>query len=308
MIRHWNMMNSRPVRVALLTLIVALLQSRGAARAQTDCEADDWPGLPAWREPYPAHRVIGPLYAVGNAGLGVFFIATDAGHILINSGLEDSLPWIRQNIESLGYRLEDVRILLTMQSHFDHTAALAEIKAVSGAQMWATAADARVLEGGGASDPRYGHCRYARFHPVAVDRVIADGEVIDLGGVAVTVLEHPGHTVGSASYALTVHENDRDYRVLIANLGTINPGMRLVVEPTYPGVAKDFAATYRKQKALDVDVWVAAHPGQYGLSRKHSPGQAYDPDAFVDPDGFLAAVERLEEIYLEQIHNERRAE
>ena len=91
-----------------------------------------------WTEPFPGHRVIGNLYAVGTAGLGVFLITSDEGHILINTGLENSTPLIRENIESVGYRLEDVRILLTMQAHRDHTAALAEIMEITGAEMWAT--------------------------------------------------------------------------------------------------------------------------------------------------------------------------
>ena len=89
-------------------------------------------------------------------------------------------------------------------------------------------------------------------------------------------------------------------------MGTINPGKVLTGEPTYPGVAEDFASTYRKQKAMDVDVWVSAHGSQYGLHDKWQPGQAYSPDTFVDPDGFLAAVERLEQAYLEQLAAERR--
>jgi metallo-beta-lactamase class B len=103
-----------------------------------------------------------------------------------------------------------------------------------------------------------------------------------------------------------VREGGRDYNVAIANMGTINPGKQLLVDPTYPGVADDFAETFRKQKALDVDVWVAAHGGQYGLHDKYEAGQPYDPDTFVDPEGFLAAVERLERLYLEQLAAERR--
>ena len=93
---------------------------------------------------------------------------------------------------------------------------------------------------------------------------------------------------------------------MIANMGTINPGKKLVVEPTYPGVADDFANTFRKQKALDVDVWVSAHGSQYGLHDKYEAGQDYSPDTFVDPSGFLAAVERLENAYVAQLADERR--
>ncbi len=150
-----------------------------------------------WTEPFPGHRVIGNLYAVGTAGLGVFLVTSDEGHILINTGLEDSTPLIRENIESLGYRLEDVRILLTMQAHWDHVAALAEIRELTGAEMWATAGDGRVLEDGGFSDPHFGG--RVSFPPVEVDRIISDGEVIKLGDIRLRVHEHPGHTEGSSS-------------------------------------------------------------------------------------------------------------
>jgi metallo-beta-lactamase class B len=257
-----------------------------------------------WTEPFPAHRVIGNLYAVGMRDLSVFLVTSDEGHILINTGLEDSIDSIRENIEALGFRLEDVEILLCMQSHFDHAAALAGIKALTGAKMLATMEDAPILEDGGFSDPHFGG--RLSFPPVAVDRRLSDGDVIELGDIRLTVHDHPGHTEGSSSYSMQVTENGRDYKVLIANMGTINPGKRLVVEPTYPGVADDFAKTFREQKAMDVDVWVAAHGSQYGLEDKYQPGQPYDPVTFVDPEGFLAEVQRLEALYLEQLKAERK--
>ena len=258
----------------------------------------------AWTRPFPGHRVIGNLYAVGTYDLAVFLITSEEGHILINTGLDDSTAQIRANIESLGFRLEDVEILLQMQAHWDHTAALAEIKETTGAEMWATAGDAPVLEDGGFSDPHFGGRE--SFTPVSVDKIIADGDLIELGTTRLTVIETPGHTAGSSSYAMQVSEGGRDYNVVIANMGTINPGKQLVVDPTYPGVADDFAETFRKQKAWDVDVWVAAHGSQYGLHGKYEAGQDYSPDTFVDPDGFLAAVERLEGLYREQLATERR--
>ena len=257
-----------------------------------------------WTRPFPGHRVIGNLYAVGTYDLSVFLVTSDEGHILINTALKESTPLIRRNIESVGFRMEDVKILLTMQAHWDHTAALAEIKRATGAEMWATAGDAPVLEDGGFSDAHFGG--KVSFDPVGVDKIIAGGEVIELGTTKLEVVESPGHTAGSVSYAMTVREEDKDYKVVIANMGTINPGKRLVVEPTYPGVAEDFAKTFRRQKAMDIDVWVAAHGSQYGLHSKYKAGEPHSPDTFVDPEGFLAAVERLEGLYLKQIENERR--
>lgn len=256
-----------------------------------------------WTRPFPGHRVIGNLYAVGTYDLGVFLITSDAGHILINTGLEDSTAQIRANIESLGFRLEDVAILLTQQAHWDHTAALAEIKQLANAQMWATADDARVLADGGFSDAHFGGRE--TFKPVSVERILQQDDVIELGDIRLTVHEHPGHTEGSSSYTMVVNENGRDYNVVIANMGTINPGKRLAVDPTYIGAAADFAHTYTKQKQMEVDVWVAAHGSQYGLHSKWQPGQAYSPDTFVDPGGFIAAVEELEQRFLEVLAAER---
>lgn len=257
-----------------------------------------------WTRPFPPFRVIGNLYAVGTYDLSVFLITSSDGHILINTGLKDSVSLIQDNIESLGFHFNDIKILLTMQAHWDHTAGLAEIKQLTGASMLATAGDSSVLEDGGFGDPHFGG--RVSFTPVRVDKIISDGELIELGKTQLTVIETPGHTVGSSSYTMRASEAGRDYKVVIANMGTINPGKQLMINPTYPGVAEDFSETFRKQKNLEVDIWVAAHGSQYGLHKKYSAGQEYSPDVFVDPDGFLAAVERLEMLYLKQIADEQR--
>jgi len=257
-----------------------------------------------WVRPFEGFRVIGNLYGVGSYDLSVFLITTDDGHILINTGLRDSTQMIRNNIESLGFRLEDVKILLTQQAHWDHTAALAEIKEITGAEIWATVRDARVLEDGGFSDPHFGGRE--SFRPVDVDKIIRDGEVIRLGELELTVHHHPGHTEGSSSYSMAViGEDEEEYSVLVANMGTINNGKNLTVDPTYNGVAEDFIATYEKQKKLEVDVWVAAHNSQYNMHEKYRSGQPYNPQTFVDPAGFLRAIENLERRYEDYIAAEQ---
>ena len=253
-----------------------------------------------WVRPFEGFRIIGNLYGVGSYDLSVFLITTEDGHILINTGLADSTQMIRNNIESLGFKLEDIKILLTQQAHWDHTAALSEIKDITGAEIWATVGDARVLEDGGFSDPHFGGRE--SFRPVDVDRIIRDGEIIRLGDLELTVHHHPGHTEGSSSYSFVVGgESEMQYNVLVANMGTINNGKRLTIEPTYEGVSQDFLATYQKQKEMDVDVWVAAHNSQYNMHEKYRSGQSYNPETFVDPAGFLRAIEELERRYEDYI-------
>src|SRR3954453_6069781 len=82
---------------------------------------------PSWLRPFPAHKIAGNVYYVGTEDLACYLLTSPDGHILINTGLADSTPLIRESISKLGFRLEDVKILLTMQAHFDHVAAMGDI-------------------------------------------------------------------------------------------------------------------------------------------------------------------------------------
>jgi metallo-beta-lactamase class B len=258
---------------------------------------------PEWSRPFQAHRIVGNVYYVGTYDLACFLIATPQGNILINTGLADSVPLIRKSIADLGFKLEDVRWLLTTQAHFDHVAAMAEMKRLTHARLLASQADAVLLEDGGKSDfhfgPEYGYA------PVKVDERIDDGQKLRLGGVELTAYVHAGHTRGSMSYAFTVNEGGKDYRVLIANIGTINPGVKLLGNERYPRIADDYARTFERQKALSCDIFLSSHASQYGLHKKYTPGAAYDPQRFVDPEGYRQAVAAAEGNYRRQLAEER---
>ena len=105
-----------------------------------------------WSKPYEPFRIAGNLYYVGTYDLACYLIATPKGHVLINSGLAESVPMIRKNVEALGFKISDIKILLTTQAHYDHVAGLAEIKQLTGAKMMVQEADAQVLADGGSSD------------------------------------------------------------------------------------------------------------------------------------------------------------
>ena len=254
-----------------------------------------------WTRPFEAHRIAGDLYYVGTYDLACFLVATPEGHILINTGLEDSAPLIRASIESLGFRYADLKILLTMQAHYDHVAALAAVARETGAEVWATEADAQLIESGGKGDYLDG---IPGFEPVKVARRLAGGETIRLGGVELKLVPMPGHTRGSAGYSVRTG----DMNVVIANMASINAGTRMTgPNPSYPGIAGDYERTFAVQKTLPVDVWVAGHASQYGLHDKYKPGQPYDPRRFVDPEGYRAAVERYEGLYREYLAAEAAA-
>lgn len=260
---------------------------------------------PDWSRPFPGHRIVGNLYYVGTYDLACFFIVTPKGNILINTGIAGSVPLIRASIQSLGFKLQDTKILLTTQAHYDHVSGMAEIKRQTHARLLATDGDAPVLEDGGKSDYLLTGAAY-RFPPVVVDARIKDGQRISIGGTQLTAYLHPGHTRGSVSYGLTVAENGRTYHVLIANIGSINPGTILIGNKKYPQIADDYARTFREQKKLACDIFLASHASQYRLHDKWKPGQPYSPETFVDPEGYKAAVAHAEAAYIEYLEKEKK--
>lgn len=244
-----------------------------------------------WTTPFPAHTITGNLHYVGTKDLACYLITTPQGHILINTGLADSVPLMQASAKKLGFDLKDVKILLTMQAHYDHVAAFAAVQKLSGAKVYATEGDAAYLEDGGKSDPLF--LAFAdqnfSFAPVKVDRRLKDGETVKLGGTEVKVISLPGHTRGAAGYSVN--------GVLIVNLPSVV--IKLMGNKAYPNIVEDYEATFRKLKQLHPTLWVAGHGSQYGLEAK------YAKKSFVDPDGYTAAVANFEKQFQEKLAKER---
>ncbi|MEO5922349.1 MAG: subclass B3 metallo-beta-lactamase [Bryobacteraceae bacterium] len=261
---------------------------------------------PDWVKPFPPFHILGNIYWVGTWDLATYLITTPQGHILINSGMKETVPQIVQGIEALGFKPTDVKLLLATHGHFDHVAGLAELKRITHAQIAMSKADAELVESGGAADFLFGKSPGALFDPAKVDRILAEGEKITLGGTELTMHLHPGHTKGAMSFTTTIQEGGKAYRVGIVNMGSINAGVTVTNMPGFPGMEEAYRKTFREQKALELDVFLASHAGQINLHRKYTPGDAYDPARFVDPAGYKNAVARMEASFLATVERERR--
>ncbi len=258
-----------------------------------------------WTRPFEPFRIVGNIYWVGGYDLSTYLITTPQGHILINTGVEGSANEVERSMTRLGFKIRDVKILTVTHGHIDHAAALAELKRMTGARLVVSEPEKPLLESGGKSDFRFGQTPGAQFPPVAVDQTLMDGGKISLGGAELTAHLHSGHTKGATSFTLDVRENGKTYHVIIANMGSINPGVKVTGMPGYPGIGADYAKTFLAQKDMKIDIWLASHASQFNMHDKYKPGDAYNPERFVDPQGFLAAVQRLERAYIEQLAKER---
>jgi metallo-beta-lactamase class B len=285
----------------MLLRSISLLLAGCAAFASPALAQND----PNWTRPFAPFRIVGNLYWVGSYDLSSYLIVTPQGHILINTGVGDTAQQIKASVEQLGFKLADTKILTATHGHFDHVAGLAELKRMTGARLIVSEPDKELFESGGRLDFRFGDTPGARFEPVKVDGTFKDSDTISLGGTVLTAHHHPGHTKGATSFTLNVQESGKTYRVVIANMGSINPGVTVSGMAKYPTIGADYARTFKAQKDMQIDIWLASHASQFKLHEKYKPGDAYNPDRFVDPQGFKAAVEQLEKTYLEQLARER---
>jgi metallo-beta-lactamase class B len=285
----------------MMSKLLSLLMLGSVAFASTGRAQGD----PDWTRPFPPFRIIGNIYWVGSYDLATYLVTTPQGHILINTGVGDTAKQIKASVEQLGFKLADTKILTATHGHFDHVAGFAELKRMTGARLIVSEPDKELFESGGKADFRFGDTPGARFEPVKVDGTFKDNDTIPLGGTVLTTHHHPGHTKGATSFTLNVQESGKTYRVVIANMGSINPGVTVSGMPKYPGITEDYARTFKAQKDMQIDVWLASHASQFKLHEKYKPGDAFNPDRFVDPQGFKASVERLEQTYQEQLARER---
>ncbi len=253
-----------------------------------------------WAATYQPFRIAGNLYYVGTYDLACYYITTSKGNILINTGLAASAAQIKRNVETLGFKFTDTKILLTLQAHYDHVGAMDAIKKMTGAKLMVNEKDAEALLSGGKSDYELGQYGVT-FKPVKPNHLLHDGDTISLGNTRLFMLHHPGHTKGSASFLITVKDDQRSYRVLIANLPSIISERPFAAITAYPQIASDFEYTLQQLKNISFDIWLSSHASQFNLHKKHQPGDAYNPSAFFDQKGYYAALADLQKAFDEKL-------
>jgi metallo-beta-lactamase class B len=250
-------------------------------------------------KPFPPYKVIGNIYYVGADDITSYLITTPQGHIILNTGYEDTVPIIRDNVRALGFRLEDVKIMLNGQAHFDHVAGQHDLQALTGAKIYSSAKEVAVVESGGAKDPRFG--KEHMFAPVHVDHVVKDGDKVQLGGVTVVAHLTPGHSQGCTTWTMTVAEGGKTYNVVFVGGTGINPGVYLVKNPTWPGIADDYERTFQVLRSLPCDIFLGAHGVYYGMLEKRKRMETAKANPFTDPQGYKDFIDRSEKVFRAQL-------
>lgn len=239
-------------------------------------------------EPFPAHRIVGNTYYVGSKELASYLITTPAGHILINSSFEETVPLIREAVESLGFQLRDVKYLLASHAHSDHVAGHALLQELTGARVPVMTGDDSVIADGGVGQYLYVD---SRWKPCRVDRVLKDGDEVKLGGAVLTARHTPGHTRGCTTWTWRESEGEKTYDVVVIGSPNVNPGYQLVGNREYPEIADDFARTFAVLSELPCDVFLGAHGNYYDMLAKYERRERTPSEnPFIDPIGYKTYV------------------
>src|SRR4051812_14992389 len=266
------------------------------AAAQTD---------PTWTQPYPPFHVAGNLYYVGSKGLANYLITTPQGHILINSDLEANVPLIQASVEKLGFKFKDIKILLISHAHWDHNAASATIKKLTGASYMVMDADVPNVESGGKTDFQYGNNPDNRYPPTKVERVLHDGDQVKLGDAVLVAHLTPGHTKGCTTWTMKVQDAGKSYDVVIIGSPNVNPGYKLVNNSAYPSIAADYERTFAVLKALPADIFLGAHGDYFGMQEKYARMKPGSPNPFIDSDGYEVFVTQKERDFRDELAKQK---
>ena len=281
---------------ALLMLICVGAVALAASAAQ--------PSVADYLVPFPAHHVIGNVYFVGSKELGIYLVSTPQGHILINAGVEESIPLIQQSVEKAGFNFSDIKILLISHAHFDHDAGASQIKKLTGAKYMVMDFDVPVVESGGKKDFFYGGRREMLYPAAKVDRVLHDGDTVSLGGTMLTAHLTPGHTKGCTTWTMKVQQDGRSYDVVIVGSPNVNEGYKLLNNAAYPQIASDYEKTFRVLRSLHCDVFLGAHGPYYDMESKYAQMDS-GPNPFIDTRGYQEYVNEREGAFRAELNRQK---
>jgi metallo-beta-lactamase class B len=266
------------MRVKFLLVPIALFSTLAiGATPPQPCES-----CAVWNISQPPFKLFGNSYYVGPRGLASILVTSNEGHVLLDGALPESAQKIAANVRALGFKVEDIKVILNSHDHYDHAGGIAELQKMSGAKVWASAATANALQTGEAEreDPQFG--TLPSFPKVTNISVIKDGDAVKVGPLALTAHFTPGHTAGGTTWTWKSCEGKRCVDMVYAD------SISAVSAPDYkfsahPAVLAQFDQTFKVIESLPCDLLVNTHPELASLwerlEKRESQGNR---DALID--------------------------
>lgn len=252
-------------------------------------------------EPAEPFRIIANIYYVGARNIASYLITTPEGHIMIDTGTKEMHQVIRANVAKLGFKLQDIKILLSGHAHFDHVQGHAAMQKATGAKVMAIGPDAAALSAGKDTSPLGDE----GWEPVKVDRVLKDGDTVTLGGTTLRAIWTPGHTPGCTTWTTTVQEKGRSYSLVFQACGAPNAGVKLVGNVKFPMLVEDAMRSFSIQKKLNPDIYLPVHPESYFAGKVERIKAGETPHPLLEPGGYAKFISDTEAAFQKRVQEER---
>jgi len=240
----------------------------------------------------PAFRMIDDIYYVGSTHVSSHLITSEEGHILIDTCMPNTGPFILKGIVDLGFKPKDIKYILITHAHIDHLGSAKFLAEETGAKVCIGETDVEAAEKG--STTRFG---LIGFEPFKVDISLKEGDVIALGDKKIHVYHTPGHTPGCCSFGFKVNHEGREYNAFIFG----GPGQNVFVKENlqrkiYGGTIQDYKNTLERLETFNVDVWFGPHPRVNRTFKKlELLKKGVKPNPYIDPEGWKAHIKGLKE-------------
>jgi metallo-beta-lactamase class B len=216
-------------------------------------------GKDGWSDPAPPVKVYGNVYDVGTCGIVSLLITSKRGHILLDAATAEAAPSIAANIERLGFKLSDVKLIGGSHEHLDHIGGVAELQRRTGATVMARPAAFVAYETGvvDKEDPQVG--LHNPFPGSKVGLILVDGFPVYHPALRLTAWATPGHAPGSTSWTWRSCEGEKCLNFVYADsLSAVSSDTyRFSDHRRYVNV---FRNSIRKVGRLQCDVLITPHP------------------------------------------------
>ncbi|QGM05764.1 L1 family subclass B3 metallo-beta-lactamase [Stenotrophomonas maltophilia] len=212
----------------------------------------------SWLQPMAPLQIADHTWQIGTENLTALLVQTAEGAVLLDGGMPQMAGHLISNMKARGVAPQDLRLILLSHAHADHAGPVAELKRRTGAKVAANAESAVLLARGGSDDLHFGDG--ITYPPASADRIVMDGEVVEVGGIEFTAHFMPGHTPGSTAWTWTDTREGNPVRIAYAD-SLSAPGYQLQGNPRYPHLIEDYKRSFATVRALPCDVLLTPHPG-----------------------------------------------
>ena len=262
-----------------------------------------------WNQPQQPFPIFGNTYYVGTHGLSALLLTSDSGHVLIDGALQESARAIMASIRTLGFRVEDIKLILNSHAHYDHAGGIAEIQRVSGARVAASPWSAAVIMRGqsGPDDPQFG---VLLPYPGAVSvESIGDGDTLRVGAVALVAHFTPGHTPGGTSWTWRSCQGTRCLDIVYADSQSpiSSPAFKFTQSTTYPSGLADFERSFAVLENVRCDILLSPHPQASALFDRIAARDSGSLPSLVDQEACRRYAMSFREALARRVAAERSA-